>query len=739
MSEGYSYKIVSGDSLSKIAKQYGIKTWESLYNHPLNGTFKKENPDPNVIPVGKYLIIPYEISSNLVKGVPNPAGVTHPVTSLTISGWRPLFNMHMHFESNNCCPLPIQWAVVKVPLAGNVVAEKDRREVNNTAAGSLGTWAKGRFGPLGRLRTDIIAGIYWGESRNEHMPRDSVWIVDSTETAQAGALAGLSLLSTDTLASNRSFYAFAKEHYYGNNNVLEEFAVALMMDLSYGHYWGKYGMPINIPLSSEDQRFYINDFSFLNNPLVFGKVSYEIDKRPVKKGTLVPCSLSDDEVSLRTLHNNRGYLSDKVSVRVSAIGADHIKKKFTHILEPLPGNEARWCEELPKQILFTEGSVVRFPIKQFAFYHYNQRRYYTKPAELDQKCENLVNNHAFFRQSYNPESFTLGAFRELSTKEGIKKVLSHSIALMSNDNAFSRLVANGGLLWGIKMYPRLGFDPGETKTYPALKGLYYECSHKKIPITAHCSRGGMKIADYFNYSRYDRNIQAAEYNDEIAEFNFADHHTSPESWEAVLKNYPDLKLDLAHFGGYDLWHQLGEFSKLDENSTQIPNNGGVGNTAEKSGLFNKWVKKIPLMMNNYKGLFTDISYFHLKDNREIVTTNMIWMLGKYPVLKDRILLGTDWYMTEMEKMTGDGPLKMNLFTFLISISNQLKFDAWHQFTVINPMRFLGLIDESSGKMKVDTARLEKWGETIKAKAEDGDWCTKACALVSCLSRNPKKG
>jgi len=51
--------IKKGDTLIKIAKQYGIKDWrKGLYEHKDNQAFKRKNPDPEVLPLGEKLMIP---------------------------------------------------------------------------------------------------------------------------------------------------------------------------------------------------------------------------------------------------------------------------------------------------------------------------------------------------------------------------------------------------------------------------------------------------------------------------------------------------------------------------------------------------------------------------------------------------------------------------------------------------------------------------------------------------------
>ncbi len=50
--------IKSGDTLSGIARQYGIKSWQELYNHPSNASFRAKRRNPNLIFPGDRINIP---------------------------------------------------------------------------------------------------------------------------------------------------------------------------------------------------------------------------------------------------------------------------------------------------------------------------------------------------------------------------------------------------------------------------------------------------------------------------------------------------------------------------------------------------------------------------------------------------------------------------------------------------------------------------------------------------------
>ncbi|MDR0418854.1 MAG: amidohydrolase, partial [Prevotellaceae bacterium] len=131
----------------------------------------------------------------------------------------------------------------------------------------------------------------------------------------------------------------------------------------------------------------------------------------------------------------------------------------------------------------------------------------------------------------------------------------------------NRLAINGGHFYGIKLYAPNGYSPAD----PMLMALYEYCEKHAIPIIAHCSGGG-----FASFAK-TVNIQGLIYRDgKIEEHNgsitFKHYKVTdkervhekaqmlnhPLIWEKVLEKYPNLILDLAHFGnseGSEEWSQ----------------------------------------------------------------------------------------------------------------------------------------------------------------------------------------
>jgi predicted TIM-barrel fold metal-dependent hydrolase len=127
-----------------------------------------------------------------------------------------------------------------------------------------------------------------------------------------------------------------------------------------------------------------------------------------------------------------------------------------------------------------------------------------------------------------------------------------------------KVLGEGALFAGIKLYAPTGFSP----TDPALFGentVYELCEKHGIPITVHCSSEGfsthansLKLSGIVNL-----NNKLVQMNNEIVRFGIpffslrmrmaikerAVTLNHPKIWEKVFERYPNLKLNLAHFGG----------------------------------------------------------------------------------------------------------------------------------------------------------------------------------------------
>ena len=186
-------------------------------------------------------------------------------------------------------------------------------------------------------------------------------------------------------------------------------------------------------------------------------------------------------------------------------------------------------------------------------------------------------------------------------------------------NLVKDAIENKGFI-GVKLYNSMGYKPFNNtsvddkrrkialhKERYVFKGeeydevlaeLYEYCVKHDVPITTHCGMYGVE-----------------SYPDASFDFGKAIY------WRQVLDQdrYKNLRLNLAHFGWYT-------------------KEGYKGNTT--------WVEDICKMLNEYEHLYTDISCHRVVIKKYIkkFKSDYKLMYDDYPVIKKRLLFGTDWHV-----------------------------------------------------------------------------------------------
>ena len=174
---------------------------------------------------------------------------------------------------------------------------------------------------------------------------------------------------------------------------------------------------------------------------------------------------------------------------------------------------------------------------------------------------------------------------------------------------------------GIKMYPPMGFLPYGNQ----LRGLSDFPEHLR-------SRNFGKNLDEALSQFYD---WANEYRVPI--LSHASHSNSPggshnkfadsENWRPVLRQYPNLKVCFAHFGG-----DMGSFSRKLSDSKDL---------------------RILELADEYPYIFTDTSYYD-----EILKSDIAWQIqsnqyidyfSEKPEILKKIIYGSDWLMLSLER------------------------------------------------------------------------------------------
>ncbi len=304
-----------------------------------------------------------------------------------------------------------------------------------------------------------------------------------------------------------------------------------------------------------------------------------------------------------------------------------------------PEKEVLIYEQWERQLLYTELSVLEHPLRLLPMFHYDPRRW----------------------QTYG--------------KNG-------------NTYPFSQ-VGDKGLYIGFKIYTAQGYKPLDPRL-PIMQNFYAKCCEAQIPIMNHCTPGGAKTYEmseylnfyHFNDSAEERSNQKKDAdNKRDPEDYFDEHFSSPSAWEKLLNSevsiddddsqlcrpvkLNNLRLCLAHFGG--------------------PTSKGL-----------QWNKKIIEMIidkdNPYPNLYTDISSsFADAGFREHFSE----IIGnpENKRLKDRVLFGTDWFMTFLYKFPFVGKDFKEYCRDTKECLDKIDPSLWPRFTQINPYTFYKLDDK----------------------------------------------
>lgn len=325
----------------------------------------------------------------------------------------------------------------------------------------------------------------------------------------------------------------------------------------------------------------------------------------------------------------------------------------------LPGENQKTFQKFEKQLLETINAAKANPLRLFPMYFYAPQRWNAPKT----------------------------------TKYDSKKIRG------SWDYPFSQIVTirNKGIFLGFKMYNPLGSQPLDPRLPylhdKSLEGdcFYARCERDGIPIMAHCSAGGMTTHElrYFmenasGRSGYDKTVDSGsdsfaadavkvtENTEEMAIHYFYDNYVHPKTWRKVLEKYPKLKLCLAHFGG-------DEFRK---------------------GLKSTWVSEIIALTKEFQNVYTDISCWDMDNNKDVFSELMI--NREYSHLHDKLLFGTDWYMTLVAL---GGKNYRSFCEDAWEAFNELPGGEklWIKCTFVNPFDFYGFYESDPGTniMKLD--------------------------------------
>ncbi len=247
-----------------------------------------------------------------------------------------------------------------------------------------------------------------------------------------------------------------------------------------------------------------------------------------------------------------------------------------------------------------------------------------------------------------------------------------------------------GLFIGFKMYPPLGYHPYD-RHLPLLRDFYNKCAVDQIPVLTHCSPEGMVTHEqpfyqdfYTHGTTYDPNRVFVPTKEEKENGNrwFYDNFVHPRAWAEVMENNSEMFLCLAHFGGvewkdatvreYDDPAQREYIWRVDEPDEWV--------------IDSDWINEIINMTAKYPNLYTDLSFIEFSYFPKIAE---ILRMPKCAHLKDKILFGTDWYMTMLESSKGQKQYNEFCLQFKQQL-DRIDLSLWERFTVRNPLKFYGL-------------------------------------------------
>ncbi len=255
---------------------------------------------------------------------------------------------------------------------------------------------------------------------------------------------------------------------------------------------------------------------------------------------------------------------------------------------------------------------------------------------------------------------------------------------------------------GIKLYPSTGFYAFDEKLKPSLEWA----ADNHMPILTHCNYlGGIFNNDrdklntslspkdpysgvYYPAPGKNHKLQSKFFNrlfntqKAVNNKYYSSYFLEPNSYRSTLEYFRDvfkkpLKICFAHYGGNEhmnLQHAIDQGKKMD------PGNYYGVNSSKN------WCLQIRELMEEFDSVYTDISYALTDHNtHEFIFSEM---LNK--PYRDRILFGTDFYMTERKAKEKDTytKFKKEALNRPITAKNGTVTNVWEMMAGSNVEDFL---------------------------------------------------
>lgn len=218
---------------------------------------------------------------------------------------------------------------------------------------------------------------------------------------------------------------------------------------------------------------------------------------------------------------------------------------------------------------------------------------------------------------------------------------------------FNHAFEKDNSFFGVKIYPALGYDPSDYRLWP----IYAACETYNIPVLTHC--GGESVStDHRQLTIFEGEQQKTITGHRRSDIAY--NLNNPARWASVLQKFPKLKLNLAHFGGYETWEQSGTVPP-DRDPQQ-----------RKATIFN--------FMQQYPNVYADFAY-NIVDTKR--SKNLINYLLTDENVRNRTLFGTDYWVVNKEDDLHDSQKK-----FLKEAGNYNGYDLVNKMVKTNTDRYL---------------------------------------------------
>lgn len=215
---------------------------------------------------------------------------------------------------------------------------------------------------------------------------------------------------------------------------------------------------------------------------------------------------------------------------------------------------------------------------------------------------------------------------------------------------FKKAFHHNAGFFGVKMYPSLGYHPNDFR----LKPIYHFCEKYEIPIVTHCGGDSISTAE-FPFTAYNGKDEIKYRGTKREDISY--QLNDPSNWKPVLKQFPKLKLNLAHFGSSDTWSTI-SLAPVE-----------IDPQERKETIIN--------LMKEYPNVYSDFSYT-IVDKK--ATKNFKTFLETNEIVKSRALYGSDFWVIYFG---GDHKKKQEKFLNRIDDKNLIEI-----LCKTNPKKFL---------------------------------------------------